>query len=214
MPNTWAWSNLTNMVFIEQPVGTGFSQGTANATNELDVAAQFLPFWRNFMDLFDLQSRKVYITGESYAGMYCPYIAAAMIEQNDTTYFDVNGMLIYDPSIQPQVSSEVAALPFMEAHKDDFPFNDTFSAFLQNRSEACGYNAYIENALQFPPKGPFINPPGVNYTDNYTVEYCQVFDPIASEINQINPCFDIYQVGQLCPLLWDVLGFPYSTFYL
>ena len=35
-----------------------------------------------------------------------------------------------------------------------------------------------------------------------------------NEISVINPCFDIYQVGSLCPILWDVLGFPYSDFYL
>ncbi|GIZ44414.1 hypothetical protein CKM354_000761200 [Cercospora kikuchii] len=213
VPNTWAWSNLTNMVFIEQPVGTGFSQGTPNATNEEDVAAQFLPFWKNFIDLFELHDRKVYVTGESYAGMYCPYISAAMIEQNCTKYFDVAGMMIYDPSIQPQVSSEVAALPFVKAHYPDFPFNETFTAFLENRTQACGYNEYIENGLQFPPKRTFDNPPGVNYTNNYTLDDCQVFDPIFEAIFEINPCFDIYQVGQICPLLWDVLGFPYSDTY-
>jgi hypothetical protein len=63
--NTYSWSNLTNIVFIEQPVGTGFSQGTANITSETELAAQFLPFWKNFVDLFDLQNRKVYITGVS-----------------------------------------------------------------------------------------------------------------------------------------------------
>ena len=30
---------------------------------------------------------------------YVPYIADAMIQQNDSTYYDVNGILIYDPSI-------------------------------------------------------------------------------------------------------------------
>lgn len=201
------------MVFVDQPVGTGFSQGTPNATNEKDITDQFLPFWKNFMDLFNLHGRKLYITGESYAGQYCPYIAAAMIEQNDTTYFDVNGLLIYDPSIQPHVSIEASTLAFVESHKIDFPLNDTFTTFIQNRSEACGYDAYLENGLQFPPKGTFDNPPGVNYTDQYATEDCQVFDLVVDAINLINPCFDIYQVGQMCPLLWDVLGFP-STFYL
>ena len=30
----------------------------------------------------------------------------------------------------------------------------------------------------------------------------------------INPCFDIYEVNQQCPLLWDVLGFPTELEYL
>lgn len=68
--NVYAWTNLTNVVWIEQPVGTGFSKvGVEGAAqNELDVAKQFLGFWKNFVDTFNLHNRKVYITGESYAG--------------------------------------------------------------------------------------------------------------------------------------------------
>lgn len=73
--NQYAWSNLTNTVWVEQPVGTGFSQGTPTATNELEVAAQFLGWFKNFVDTFGLHGRKVYIAGESYAGYYVPYIA-------------------------------------------------------------------------------------------------------------------------------------------
>lgn len=73
--NTYSWTNLTNMVWVEQPVGTGFSQGTATATNEVEVAAQFLGFFKNFVDTFAMEGFTVYITGESYAGYYVPYIA-------------------------------------------------------------------------------------------------------------------------------------------
>lgn len=64
--NPYTWVNLTNVVWIEQPAGTGFSQkrGTPAATNELEVAEQFLGFWKNFVDTFGLHNRKVYIAGE------------------------------------------------------------------------------------------------------------------------------------------------------
>ena len=87
------------MVWVEQPVGTGFSQGIPDATSEADIAAQFLGFFKNFVDTFGLQNRKVYVTGESYAGYYVPYIADAMLNTNDTTYFGVESILIYDPLI-------------------------------------------------------------------------------------------------------------------
>lgn len=68
--NPYTWNNLTNVVWIEQPAGTGFSpqKKTPPATNEIEVAAQFLGFWENFVDTFGLHNRKVYISGESYAG--------------------------------------------------------------------------------------------------------------------------------------------------
>lgn len=39
------------------------------------------------------------VTGESYAGMYVPYIASGMLDEKDTTYFNVKGIQINDPSI-------------------------------------------------------------------------------------------------------------------
>ncbi len=101
--NPWTWVNLTNMVWVEQPVGTGFSQGQPTAVDEKDVAKQFLGFFENFVNTFGLQGRKIYITGESYAGYYVPYIADAMLNKNDTTCNNVQGIMIYDPSTSTDV---------------------------------------------------------------------------------------------------------------
>lgn len=101
--NPYSWTNLTNMIWVDQPVGTGFSpasNGTpASIKNETQVAQDFMGFWKNFMDTFDLVGRKVYITGESYAGQYIPYIAYYMLEANNTDYYNVSGIQINDPSI-------------------------------------------------------------------------------------------------------------------
>lgn len=68
--NQYSWTNLSSIVFVEQPAGTGFSRVGAEgpAQNELDVAKQFAGFWKNFVDTFSLHGRKIFITGESYAG--------------------------------------------------------------------------------------------------------------------------------------------------
>lgn len=68
IPNPYSWVNLTNMVWVDQPAGTGFSPGPPTVNDETDVANQFMDFWKRFVDTFDLHGRKVYITGESYAG--------------------------------------------------------------------------------------------------------------------------------------------------
>jgi carboxypeptidase D len=113
--NPWNWANLTNMVWVEQPVGTGFSQGTPTAQSQEEVAEQFLGFFKNFVDTFGLQNRKVYVTGESYAGRYVPYIADAMHSKNDTEYYDVKGIMFYDPSIAEDVLLEdIPAVPFID----------------------------------------------------------------------------------------------------
>ena len=55
------------MVWIEQPVGTGFSTGTVSIHDEDELSQQFMGFWKNFIDTFGMQGYKVYVTGESYA---------------------------------------------------------------------------------------------------------------------------------------------------
>ena len=87
------------MVYGDQPAGTGFSPGPSTVSNEEDVAAQFKSWFKHFVDTFNLHGRKVYITGESYAGQYIPYIASGMLDEKDTKYFNVKGIQINDPSI-------------------------------------------------------------------------------------------------------------------
>lgn len=73
----------------------GFSIGDVTATNQVETAADFVNFFRNFQELFGISNYKIYVTGESYAGRYVPYVSAAMLDQNDTTHFDVAGGFIH-----------------------------------------------------------------------------------------------------------------------
>lgn len=209
-PNPWTWVNLTNMVWVEQPVGTGFTQGTPTATSEFDVAHQFMGFWKNFMDTFALQGRKVYIAGESYAGMYVPHIAHEMLASNDTTYYNVEATMIYDPSINSNaVMNYVPAYRYLEYWQNLFALNDTFVANLSASADSCGYNSFLDDNLVYPPKGPLPSPPSLNEI----APGCDVYDAIFNAALLVNPCWDVYQIATTCPLLWDVLGFPGTLFY-
>ncbi|KAF8852153.1 alpha/beta-hydrolase [Acephala macrosclerotiorum] len=215
VPNPWTWRNLTNVVWVEQPVGTGFSQGTHTATSETDAAAQFLGFWENFMDTFGLQNRRVFITGETYAGYYVPYIADAMPNKNDTTYHNLEATVIYDPSKSyDTIQEQIPAVQFVDYWYGLMPFNDTFRAQLHNMSDSCGYTDYINKYLAFPPLGPFPSELPGQDGDGNILDGCDVFDTIYNEVFYVNPCWDIYQVATTCPVLWDVLGFPGSFDYL
>ena len=98
-PNPYTWINLTNMVWVEQPVGVGYTQGVPNITNEVELGLEFIGFYKNFVDAFDIHGWKVYLTGESYAGFYVPYIADAFITAADTDYYNLAGVSINDPII-------------------------------------------------------------------------------------------------------------------
>jgi carboxypeptidase D len=105
-PNPYTWINLTNMMWVEQPVGVGYTQGVPNITNEVELGLEFIGFYKNFVDAFDLYEWKVYLTGESYAGFYVPYIADAFITAADTDYYNLAGVSINDPIIGDGTSQQ------------------------------------------------------------------------------------------------------------
>lgn len=188
--NPWTWVNLTNVVWVEQPVGTGYSQGTPTATSEEDVAKQFMGFFKNFVDTFAMQGYTVYIAGESYAGAYVPYIADAFLNSNDTTYYNLSSILVYDGVFSyDSIGEDIPAAAFADYWGPLLDLNASTVAMIHNMSETCGYDAFMENSLVFPPKGPLATPPNADGSDTN----CSVWNLIFEAATAVNPCFDVYQ---------------------
>jgi hypothetical protein len=57
--NPNAWTTVSDVVYIEQPVGTGFTKGTPNITNESQLAQQFYGFIEQFYSVFPELAAKV-----------------------------------------------------------------------------------------------------------------------------------------------------------
>ena len=90
--------------------------------------------------------------------------------------------------------------------------NESFVEMITQMHDSCGYASYIEQYLTFPASG--VQPAEyTNFTNNTFVQDCDVFDLINTAALEVNVCFDIYEVNQQCPLLWDVLGFPTELVY-
>ncbi|KAI5633506.1 serine carboxypeptidase domain-containing protein [Phthorimaea operculella] len=83
----WALDN--HLIFIDNPVGTGFSytekeEGYCN--DEDCVAKNLYKCLEQFFTLFpDLKNNEFYITGESYAGKYIPSLAMEIHRRNQNT---------------------------------------------------------------------------------------------------------------------------------
>lgn len=60
MRNEYSWVNLTNMLYVEQPVGTGFSIGEIMAMSEEDISQDFIGFFKNFELTFGIKNFKIY----------------------------------------------------------------------------------------------------------------------------------------------------------
>ena len=90
-----------------------------------------------------------------------------------------------------------------------FNFNDSFIQELTELDGSCGYSAYRDQYLTFPPSG--VQPPlFFNYSANAS---CDIFNLADNAALDVNPCFDIYEINTQCPLLWDVLSFPTQLVY-
>ena len=100
------------MLWVEQPVGVGYTRGVPDISNEVELGLEFAGFYKQFAKTFGLENRKVYLTGESYAGFYVPYIADAFINQQDSVYYNLAGVAINDPIIgDSTLQQEGEALP-------------------------------------------------------------------------------------------------------
>jgi carboxypeptidase C (cathepsin A) len=74
--NEHAWTKATTMLYVEQPIGTGFSYGSPLPEDEDDAASDLYAFMQNFYQVFPkFASYNFYIMGESYAGMFVPSFA-------------------------------------------------------------------------------------------------------------------------------------------
>lgn len=192
--------------------GTGLSSAAPGApklvTDENDVAAHFAGFWRNFIDTFDMHGYDVYLTGESYAGMFVPYIASHFLDQKDNDYYNVKGVQINDPAIgRLPIMEHVPTVDYLNKHSSYFNLNETFTRDVDKRARDCGYTDFMDEALTFPPKGHFALPPSVNET-SVVNETCKLWLDVARAAIYVNPCFNPYHITESCPFPSNPLGFP------
>ncbi|TKX23011.1 pheromone-processing carboxypeptidase kex1 [Elsinoe australis] len=94
-----SWDEYANLLFVDQPVGTGFSYvDTDSFLHELDeVAKNMVTFLDKWFALFpQYLDDDLYIAGESFAGQYIPYIAKAILDRNQNArqVWNLKGLLI------------------------------------------------------------------------------------------------------------------------
>uniref|UniRef100_A0A670Y9N4 Carboxypeptidase vitellogenic like n=1 Tax=Pseudonaja textilis TaxID=8673 RepID=A0A670Y9N4_PSETE len=103
------WTSKFSMLYIDNPVGTGFSftdELKGYAKNEDDVGRDLYSAIVQFFQLFpDYQKNDFYATGESYAGKYVPAVGYYIHSNNPTAKIKINfkGVAIGDGLCDPEV---------------------------------------------------------------------------------------------------------------
>ncbi|KAJ7054534.1 alpha/beta-hydrolase [Mycena amicta] len=83
--NPWSWNSDSNVLYIDQPVGVGFSHGTMSVNTSIAAAADVWKFMQIFLKdrrFANLVPNKLAIWTESYGGHYGPTFAAYFLQQN------------------------------------------------------------------------------------------------------------------------------------
>ncbi|CAH9079062.1 unnamed protein product [Cuscuta europaea] len=86
-PNPGSWNRIFGLLFLDNPIGTGFSISASPEEiprNQRDVARHLFIAIQKFIELdaASFRTRPIYITGESYAGKYVPAIGYYILTMN------------------------------------------------------------------------------------------------------------------------------------
>lgn len=101
--NPYRWNKAANLLFLEAPVGVGFSYtNTSSDIRQLGdkiTAKDSYAFLVNWFRRFpQFQSHDFYIAGESYAGHYAPQLAEAIFDNNmiapKADHINLKGLII------------------------------------------------------------------------------------------------------------------------
>ncbi|KAF8378627.1 hypothetical protein HHK36_029976 [Tetracentron sinense] len=116
-PNSGAWNHIFGLVFLDNPIGTGFSIASSPEEIPKDqdtVAKHLFVALRSFISLDpSFNSRPIYITGESYAGKYVPAIGYYILQQNSrlpvSRQVKLRGIAIGNGLTDPQTQITILA---------------------------------------------------------------------------------------------------------
>lgn len=112
--NKFSWNKKANIIFLESPAGVGFSYAVDGSViaNDDSTAKQnhqaLVSFFKKFPQY---QNRPLYLTGESYGGVYLPTLAV-LVDQDDS--MNLHGVAIGNGYLDANKLNE--ALIFFSYH--------------------------------------------------------------------------------------------------
>lgn len=115
--NSGSWHKKGDIVFVDQPSGTGFSYSEKYDAELDQVEAHFLRFLQKYFELFPEDAEnEIVLAGESYAGQYIPYIGRGVLLRNQNVPegekpYKLKGLVIGNGWISPN-DQALSYVPF------------------------------------------------------------------------------------------------------
>eukprot|EP01084_Bolivina_argentea_P099879 179470_1 len=118
--NDYSWNKLVNIVYIEQPIGVGYSH--SNNINDYysgdESSAQGMyEFLQGFYKVFpETQPLDFYISSESYGGHYAPMFAKYIVDHDTTKSINFKGFIVGNP-LTDQLSNQQGHFGTLYGHQ-------------------------------------------------------------------------------------------------
>ncbi|XVF64206.1 hypothetical protein PTKIN_Ptkin09bG0149500 [Pterospermum kingtungense] len=112
--NPYSWTKASNIIFIDSPVGTGFSYARNSLAarsgdfRQVHQLHQFLRKW--LMDHPDFISNPVYVSGDSYSGIPIPILAQEISNGNEEgikPFINLQGYILGNPVTVPSLEANL-----------------------------------------------------------------------------------------------------------
>ncbi|KAM2109145.1 hypothetical protein ACFX1X_010970 [Malus domestica] len=109
--NPYTWNNAANLLFLESPVGVGFSYtNTSQDIRELGdtiTAEDSYNFIINWFQRFpQYKFHDFYISGESYAGHYVPQLSELVFDRSKENRINFKGFMIGNAAIDDETDQK------------------------------------------------------------------------------------------------------------
>ncbi|KAH9849948.1 alpha/beta-hydrolase [Lenzites betulinus] len=153
-PNNYSWDSLADYIWIDQPVGTGFSTTDSDGyvLDEEQVGSDFMGFLENLVKVFpSLKNRPLHLTGESYAGTYIPYIMKAYFGLADPPV-NVVKFAIGDGTVGSEMVFQYApTVTILETYPQLISYDTEVFEYFRDQEHRCGFDLN----LTYPQDGLF-----------------------------------------------------------
>ncbi|CAK4088123.1 unnamed protein product [Aphanomyces euteiches] len=112
--NPYAWNRKANMIFLDSPAGVGFSRPVLDDSEYNDdvTAARTYEFLVAFFAMYpQYNGRAFYVAGESYAGIYIPFLVHNLV-LNPISNVNFTGFAIGNPFTDRKIDGKTTLRHF------------------------------------------------------------------------------------------------------
>ncbi|KAH0836523.1 Alpha/Beta hydrolase protein [Lanmaoa asiatica] len=150
--NQYAWTTVADYVWVDQPVYVPTALTLRQVYDEDQMASDFMGFLENLVKVFpNLATRPLHLTGESYAGMYIPYITKAYFEMENPPV-NLARIAMGDGSIASGETFELLpVVSVLETYPQIIGYDTDVLEYFREQTSLCGYDL----TLQYPQPEPF-----------------------------------------------------------